>query len=356
MRSSPMTRRLVETFALLLFASIATVAHAKGRPLIVYSPHGPEILKLAKAELQKEIPDADVEWQFLGAEEIYAKIAQQDGRTPADLWWGGPQFTFIQAAAKNLFVPYKPSWSAAVTAADHDDQDFWYGDMQTPLSIFYAKDAVKPADLPADWDDLLSPKFTGKLVVRYPMESGTMRALYAALIERQLAKKKSLPEALQWMARLDKQVAQFVPHSKVMFSAVAKGVTPYGFWNVAEIAMKGKQGFPVETVFPSSGMPILLDCIALLRRVGTEHPYARKFYEIVTSKTFAEKLVGAPFFRAPVRTDMAANIRPAYLDDKRFKVMPVDWRRVAAEGSDWLKSWDAALPAAQKPAPSAGAH
>ncbi len=327
-------RWIVPLVSILLLASGRSFA----RPLVVYSPHGPEILKRAQADFQKLFPETKVDWRFLGAEEIFEALGREAKQPVADVWWGGPNFTFMNAAKNGLLSPYKPTWAAAVDGNKHDPADLWYADLQTPLTILYQKNLIGTADLPKDWDDLLAPAFKGKIILRYPLESGSMRALFATLIDRQIRAGKTLPGALDWMKKLEDQVARYVNHSQLMFSTVGKGVMPISLWNVSDIEMKAHQGYPVDFVFPASGMPVLLDGVGLVKR-AEPHPFAEKFYEFVTSKDFEATVSGEPYFRVPTRNDLGA-VNPKYMTDPRFKVMPVDWSRIAESGAAWLKAWE----------------
>lgn len=309
------------------------------RPLVVYSPHGSEMLSAAQEAFAKVEKDAVIDWQFMSTEEVLNKLTAEKAKPVADIWWGGPQFTFMRGAKDELLAPYKPSWAAQSLTQFHDAKDLWYGDLLTPLTIIYQKNLTKPEDLPKDWDDLLNPALAQKLIVRFPMNSGSMRALYAALIDRQIAQGKTLDQALEWMKKLEAQVARYETHSLGVFSSVGKGLHLFSLWNLPETLLKSRQGYPVGFVYPASGMPTLVDAIALVKKPN-EHPLAKKFYEFVTSREFATKLTEEPLNRVHARKDLGKGARPDYLDDPRFKTMPVDWGRVAENEALWMQRWE----------------
>lgn len=323
----------------LVLATTFAAASAEARPLVVYSPHGSEMLSAAQEAFAKVEKDAVIDWRYLSTEEVLTRLTAERNKPVADVWWGGPQFTFLRGVKAGVLVPYRPTWADKSQPQFRDADDFWYGDLLTPLTIVYQKNLTKPEELPRDWDDLLNPVLAKKMVVRFPVNSGSMRALYAALIDRQIGQGKTLDQALDWMKKLETQVARYETHSLGVFAAVGKGVHMVSMWNVPETLLKSRQGYPIDFVYPTSGMPTVVDAIALVKRTA-EHPLARRFYEFVTSKEFATKLTEQPFNRVHVRKDLGKNARPEYLDDPRFKTMSVDWRRVSENEALWMERWE----------------
>jgi iron(III) transport system substrate-binding protein len=166
-----------------------------------------------------------------------------------------------------------------------------------------------------------------------------MRALYLAMFDRQIAKGRTVDQAIDWMKKLAGAVAKYVPYSQLMFSTVGKGVLPFSFWNASEVVMRQRQGYPIDFVYPASGMPVLRDCVAMVKRAAA-HPLAAQFYEFVTSKEFATKLSEQPFNRIHVRSGLGKLARPDYLVNPKFKEMAIDWRRVEANESVWMERWE----------------
>ena len=57
---------------------------------------------------------------------------------------------------------------------------------RTPAVIEYSSAALSAAEAPHDWDDLLAPRWKGKVVIRDPLASGTMRAIFEMVMMRSL--------------------------------------------------------------------------------------------------------------------------------------------------------------------------
>jgi iron(III) transport system substrate-binding protein len=98
---------------------------------------------------------------------------------------------------------------------------------------------------------------------------------------------------------------------------------------------------PVKYSIPTSGTPLLVDGLAIVR--GSKHPKeAAMYYEYVTTP---EALIAAAdsFLRIPARKDIPVAKLPAWIRDAMAKIkpMPVDREVMAAHLDEWMKYWDA---------------
>jgi iron(III) transport system substrate-binding protein len=102
---------------------------------------------------------------------------------------------------------------------------------------------------------------------------------------------------------------------------------------------------PIAYVIPSSGTPVIIDAIAIVRGAPHEEE-AKRFYEFVTTK---ESLIHAArtFYRIPVRTDIDRDQLPAWMNES-FKRMPLDWDLLRKDGGEWLRYWDTEIRGQQR--------
>src|SRR6266850_1387632 len=142
-----------------------------GRKLLIYTPHGQDLLKDFIARYKAEHAEVDVQFLDMGSRQILERVRAERNRPQADLWWGAAHTTFQTAAEENLLVAYRPTWADNVPASSRDSQDRWYGTYETPEVIVYNSDAVTAADAPHDWDDVLDPKWRDKVLIRNPNPS-----------------------------------------------------------------------------------------------------------------------------------------------------------------------------------------
>ena len=155
---------------LLLPAIISACGDSSTRKsVVVYTPHGKELLRAYESEFEAMHPDVDIQWIDMGAQQIYDRVRTESARPQASVWWGGPNALFDKAAREELLQPYRPTWADAVPETAHDPEHAWYGTYLTPEVITFNSRLVSQDDAPRDWDDILDAKWKDKVLIRYPL-------------------------------------------------------------------------------------------------------------------------------------------------------------------------------------------
>ncbi len=321
---------------------MGSCVHDNRTVLTVYSPHGIDLLKYYETAFEKVHPEIDVQWVDMGSQEVLDRIRGEAVNPQADVWFGAPSESFERAAKENLLAPYRPSWSGAIPAAAHDPHDLWYGTYLTPEVIAYNGDAIPSDSAPQDWDDVLDPKWRGKVIIRDPIASGTMRAIFGAIIARSVTETGSPERGYDWLRRLDANTKEYVLNPTILYQKLKSREGLITLWDMPDVAtMRDRVGIPIDYVIPRSGTPLLVDAIAIVR--GTQHPReARLYYEFVTSQR--EQLEAARrFLRIPARTDIPADSLPPWIRTamQQIKPMPVDNALLAQHLNEWMRYWDA---------------
>ncbi len=302
--------------------------------LVIYSPHGKELLGAYEAAFEAAHPAVDVQWLDMGSQEAFDRVRTEATNPQASLWWGAPQTMFAQAAAQDLLAPYTPAWAEAVPDEEHDPEHRWYGTYQTPEVIMYNHNAVDSTAAPRTWDDLLDPRFRDRVIVRAPLGSGTMRTIFGAMIQRA----PSVEDGFRWLARLDENTKTYAANPTQLYLAIARGEGDVTLWNLPDAYLQSRDlGYPFSWVLPAEGTPVLVDAIAIVD--GAPNPArAEQFYEFVTSE---EALIeqAERFHRIPVRTDIEPERLPEWMRAD-IRAMPVDWDVLAERGAEWMQRWD----------------
>jgi iron(III) transport system substrate-binding protein len=323
----------------LLFPFACTSSNTPGRrTLLIYTPHGQDMLRDFIASYKQAHADVDVQFIDMGSREILERLRAERNRPQADLWWGAAHTTFQTAADENLLAPFRPSWANSVPADARDEQDRWYGTYQTPQVIVYHSEAVRPEEAPKDWDDVLDAKWRDKILIRNPNPSDSMRAIFGAMIWRFYRETGSPAGGYDWLRRLDANVHEYTADGTLLMQKLARREGLISLWNMPDVRLYREQkNFPVDYVIPQSGTPVITDGIAIVRGAPHEEE-ARRFYEFVTTP---ESLVHAAqkFYRIPARTDLDRAQLPAWMNQP-FARMPLDWNLLRKEGNEWLRYWD----------------
>ena len=335
-------RSLRQSSLLLTFIALAACSTDKRTVLTVYSPHGKELLEYLELGFEKANPTIDVQWVDMGSQEVLERIRAEKTNPQADVWFGAPAEAFDRATREQLLEPYTPTWANAIDPEGKDANHNWYGTYLTPEVIAYNSAAVTREQAPKDWDEVLDPKWKGKVLIRDPIASGTMRAIFGAIMARAIAQTGNPEAGYDWLRKLDAQTREYVLNPTILYQKIGRQQGVITLWDMPDIAtLKQRVGIPVDYIIPRSGTPMLVDGIAIVK--GTKHPReARLYYEYVTTPQ-AFNDAADKFLRIPARTDLDINKMPQWIREAKstIKPMPVDRQVMAQHLDEWMKYWDA---------------
>lgn len=334
---TPSLRFATSVLALALFCSCSN--KSTQTRLVVYSPHGKEMLSTFEKLFEAHHPGVDVQWLDMGSQDVYDRIRTERHNPQADIWWGAPLTTFAKAEAESLLERYIPSWDEAVPAAMKSPHGFWCGTFSTPEVIMYNNRLVSEADAPHDWDDLLDSRWRGKIIIRYPLASGTMRIIFSALMQREARRSGSVETGFAWLKRLDANTKTYTADPTQLYLKIAREEGLVTLWNLPDVLIQTHiNGYPFGYVIPKSGTPVITDCIAIVRG-SRQRALTEAFYEFVTSR---EAMIrqAAEFYRIPTRSDIPRDQLPEWLRSLTIVPMQVDWEEIEANEKQWMKRWD----------------
>jgi iron(III) transport system substrate-binding protein len=330
-----MTRRIA------LLALLILSACGDGRtPVVVYSPHGRDQLVLLERAFEQLHPGIDVRWLDMGSQEILDRLRFEKVNPQADVWFGGPTSIFDRGIADSLLQPYRPSWADAVGPSGVEPHDLYYPVYRTPAIIAYNSEAVPADSAPTDWDQVLEPKWHDKVLIRDPVASGTMRAIWGLIIQRSLRQTGDTTAAMQWLRRLDAQTVAYTLNPAVLDEKLARQEGLVTLWDLPDILISQGKGMPFGYTFPTSGRGVI--DFAMGGVGGARHADSAKVFIDYVGSRDAVALTAAKVFRLPARHDLPPEMVPAWVTDVESKmvVAPMDWGQLAREGSAWMSYWD----------------
>jgi iron(III) transport system substrate-binding protein len=319
---------------------LAGCAGDRRTPILLYSPHGRDQLTLLEHAFERHHPDIDVRWLDMGSQEILDRLRFERVNPQADVWFGGPTTLFDRGVQDSLLEPYRPGWGGNVGPEGVGPDDLYYPLYRTPAVIGFNDRAVSRDEAPRDWDDVLEPRWRDQVLIRDPMASGTMRAIWGLIIERSLRTTGDTAAGMAWLRRLDAQTRTYTLNPAVLDAKLARQEGLVTLWDLPDILISRSKGLPFDYVFPRSGTVVIDDAIGLVR--GSRHPDAAKAFIEFAGSVEAELLAARVVYRLPARRDLPPDSVPAWVAqvERDMVVADVDWPLLAREGSAWMSYWD----------------
>ncbi len=321
-------------FGLVLAAAAALCGCSARDVVVIYSPHGQEVLGDYEKLFEAAYPGVDVQWIDMGSEEAFARVRAERSRPAGDVWWGAPSTLFHQAALDGLLEAYRPTWAEHILPEYRDPEDRWYATFLSPLAIMFNTRGNTRETAPHSWDELLDPKWAGRITLRKPLPSGTMRTFISAMI----ARAPDEAAGIAWLKRLHAATESYPENPILLFDHLKKQEGLISVWLMPDIVLqRERNGFPFDFFLPPQ-TPVITEGIAILR--GAPHAErARQFYEFVTTKeamAHQAKAYGKP----PARNDLEAATLPPWLAQLQIDAMPIDWERFAGMQKAWCARWE----------------
>ena len=313
--------------------------------VVVYSPHGRDLLEAMEDAFEKAHPDLDMRWLDMGSQEVLERIRSERANPQADVWFGGPSVLFARAAADGYLTPATVSWASAVPSALRPASGMHLPLYLTPTFIVYNASAFSAdpslGEPPADWDDLLEPQWRDRILIRDPLASGTMRTLFGFVLTRGLERGMELEESVeagfQWLLQLDGQTKEYVPSPALLHEKIIRQEGLLTLWEMTDILTLRSKEAPLAYRFPTSGAPVIEDSVALIE--GAKHPEAaRRLMEWLGSEEAL--LLAASVFRLPAVEGVDG--LPGWVDDVRadLRAAPMRWDLLEEHGAEWMARWD----------------
>ena len=203
----------------------------------------------------------------------------------------------------------------------------------------YNSKAIPAAEAPREWDDLLDPKWKGKILIRDPLASGTMRAVWGYILSKSVQETGSADAGFAWLRRLDAQTKEYVFNPILLYEKIVRQEGLVTIWDLPDTLLERERGSPLQYVFPKSGTPIIDDAVGVV--AGSRHvETAKRFVDFLGEKSM-QRLAAEKTYRLPARIDMGDEL-PAWAREVDREMVPaeIDWALVEKDGASWMTTWD----------------
>ena len=243
--------------------------------LVVYGSCEEEYLAAACENFQK-LYGIKTDYQRLSTGEVPAKIEEENGKPSADVWFGGTNNPYDDAAAKGLLEQYDAMNAVHLMKDMYKNPDgYWYGIYTGLLGFMVNRDELdrKGLEVPQTWDDLLKPEYKGLIWLSNYKTAGTPKLVANLMIQL-----KGHDEGIQYLVDLDKNVEVYTKSGSGPSKNVGTGecVIGIGFLHdgITQIVDNGYEN--VQLVVPQDGTTCEIGPVAIFK--GAAHPNAAKLF------------------------------------------------------------------------------
>ncbi|MEV7230144.1 MULTISPECIES: extracellular solute-binding protein [Polymorphospora] len=345
-----MRRRLALAGALAALMTVTTACGGGGgdddtssgsvENIVIYTARDKKVTDFVIEKFTQANPEyqGKVEVLNMGAQEILERVRAEKANPQADVWWGGTQQGLSAGAGEDLLAPWQPTFAQGMDANYKDAENRWFGEILLPQVIVYNNKAVTPEQAPKDWDDLITPAWKDKIIIRDVPASGGMRSIYSSMIQRFSPDGSNPQPGFDWLLKLDANTADYAANPADLYLKLSREQGVVSAWNLQDVLLQANQSnMPFGYVMPASGAPILVDGVAAVK--GGNSTGAQKFLEFIYEDGLRADLA-RDYFQIPA-VEIAE--QPQWLTELDLKPMNVDWSVVAAKETEWINHWNAEI-------------
>lgn len=297
-------------------------AESNKRPITLYSPETPEFTKELALKYE-ELYGQKVNVQYAGTNVLVNQMMAEKDNPKADVWYGGGGLLPFEAAVdKGILADYIPEaateWEVTEDGIKLKHQDGKYVGVEVfVLGFSYNPELVSKEEAPKTWEDLIDPKWKGKIQFPNPAASGT-----ATLMVMDQMNRIGEEEAWKYFDKLVENASSIPDSGSSPTKAVAMGE--------AEIAVgfdfmayeQQNNGESVDFIVPDK-TPVLVNPASLIEN-GPNPEGGKKFIDFLLSDDAQQIL--ADWYHIPI-TDNVESKTPISLESVKASAvnLDIDW-------------------------------
>ena len=234
------------------------------------------------------------------------------GRGSADVLVSSDPAAILDMTAKGMFLPFKPAGFDKVPEAFRDQNGAYVAQRVSAISIYGRTDLVPPQDMPKTWDDLLNPRFKGKLVMTNPSFTSLQLGVVAMM---------SKQRGWDYYEKLNRNDVLVVQGNEQALNMVKTGERPIAAGADSQYANEARMaGHKIANFFPTDGTFAIPATTSIVK--GSKNPNAAKLLAEFTLSVEAESLWPENGIYA-ARTDVDPPEGSPKIAD--LKVIPIDF-------------------------------
>ncbi|ADI00140.1 extracellular solute-binding protein [Salisediminibacterium selenitireducens] len=302
--------------------------------LVIYSTHAEDMIEMVANAFEEETGVEVTYINLMG--ELAERVEAEMDNPQADIMFGGASNLFMDLKEKGAFTPTEPVWGESMDPMFKDEDGYWYGTIQTPVSLFYNTDMLSEDELPSDWSDLADDQYEDLLIFRNALSSSA-RVMYASLLQ-QYDQQGNLEEGWAFLNDLDANTKAYFDSGTLQMQAIGRQEAAISFSTMNHVLDNQiNHDLPIEIIDLESGFPVITDAIAMID--GAPNPNAAEAFLEFAGSAEIQGMLAQEFNRMPTNEE-ALSLSPDWMQDITFNVMDVDWDHLAEHQADWMQTWD----------------
>jgi iron(III) transport system substrate-binding protein len=318
--------------ACVLTVTAITPALAQKTAITAYTSLEADQLAIYKAEIEKAVPEADIQWVRDSTGVITARIMAEKAAPKADIVLALAASSLLLFKKEGILEAYQPA-GVDKLRPQFKSADGSFTGMDAFLGVLCyntAEGAKAGTEVPKSYKDLLDPKFKGKLVMPHPASSGTGYLMVAAWLQTMGA-----TDGWKFMDALHENMAVYTHSGSAPCVQAAKGERLAGLGFDMRGAKEKTNGAPLELVLPVEGAGWDMEASSLIK--GTKNlAVGKKVMDWVASKP-ANELYSK--YYALVAHQEVKNLPQNYPADAEAKMAKIDLEKMAVDREATLKEW-----------------
>jgi iron(III) transport system substrate-binding protein len=310
--------------------TMAGSTHAQQK-LVIYTSNDSTLNELTSAAFGKET-GIQVEMISAGSGVVVKRIQSEKERPQGDIIWGVSRS--LLETNKAYFAPYASKNIDAIPAEYRDPDNLWIGNNLHLLVILQNTKALPENEGPKTWNDLLDPKYKGKIAFTDPANSGSAYSTVTLLVDLWGGGDAGWQKVKALFANM-----KVLNRSSLVFQGVGNGEYPLGISLEYAGYLWAHNGAPVKTIYPVEGTFGAMEGVGIIKG-GPNPESAKKFVDWINRKDVREMILGATF-RRPTRRDLDLSRLPGRMPAlTSLKLIPYNedgWTAKRKETLDKIK-------------------
>ncbi|MCQ4923088.1 extracellular solute-binding protein [Tissierella carlieri] len=275
-----------------------------------------------------------IEWLSMSTGSALAKLQAENGKTTADIWFGGGVDSYLNARDAGYLEAYKSPEVSAINPQYCDKDGYFSGLALVPAGFIVNNDLLKEKGLeaPKTWEDLADPKYKDEVMMANPAISGTNYAIVSGLIQAWGEEK-----AWDYFKRLDENIEFYAKGGGEPLEKVAAGEFAIGVVAITGGTFAAGDTNPTSVVYPEDLIPWTPAPIGIFK--ATENLEAAKVFIDWYLSQEGQTILREADARIMARDDVDAPELMSGLD--KSKLIDFDLELMGKDRDTILERWGA---------------